>query len=312
MITRSGTEPPLVSQVRVAARKAVRWLANLADSRLCDRDIQGLCLSLFGISCALRLFPAGERPTAEGQRETERLLDRLTGLQRGLRSSFRQSSSVTPLMAAASLMSTSTAAKSFQSVCLREWQVMETKDEVMANPTLLWTGRHLASTITGEIFGSSSIDWMPQATALSKYTAKIDEIPRLAGVLAAMTAFGRIASLSRETEHGPVEQALRFWTFFFVKNRDLDTVCPLLRALAYLGLQSLPEYSEGLSFLVHQGKADGHFGMHEMSIHLQAANAVAALDTEREIYLPLTVAGLWTLATCIPPVPIFCGAESYP
>jgi hypothetical protein len=188
---------------------------------------------------------------------------------------------------------------------------METKDEVMANPIFLWTGRHLASTITGETFGSVSIDWIPHAATLSKYTAKIDEIQRLAGALAAMTAFGRIASLSRETEHGPVEHALRFWTFFFVKNGDLDMVCPLLRALAHLGLRSLPEYSEGLSFIVHQRKADGHFGMHEMSIHLQAANAVAALDIEREIYLPLTVAGLWTLATCIPPVPIFCGAERY-
>jgi len=312
MTSPSPFDPVGSRPLRAAAEKAALWLAGFARARMPETDLEGFCLALFGMACALRVIPLEEQP-AECQDETVRLLHRLTALQRpgrsGLRSYLHAHSFVTPLLAAAALSSKSTEARSFRAMCLGEWKTIAKGPEIAADPVLLWTGRHLAAAATGDhtCGGPPALQVSEIPRRTSMYLATTNQIQQIVREVAALTAFGRQAPLLADAERAYLEDALPFWTFYFVKERDLDMVCPLVRALTYAGLQSKLECAAGLAFVLRQARADGRFGMQEMSVHLQAATGPTPVDAAREIHLPLTVAALWALATCTQSASLFGG-----
>lgn len=233
----------------------------------------------------------------------EKLLDCWDQPVDGLHAKFRAGTFVTAMMGAAAFDSGSAPAVAYRERCLREWASVEGSAELRAKPTLLWTGRHLALVISGAPRLSHKITTYQTEIAGQPmpYTVSSQGIQQMVKEVAALSAFGQAAPPLRETARDYLSDSLPFWTFFYIKEKDLDMVAPLVRALGYLGLSTVPEYLDGIDFILQQGKDDGRFGMQEMSIHLQSLTAGHRVDKSLGIYLPLTVASLWALLECLYP-----------
>jgi hypothetical protein len=286
--------------------KAGLWVARCTQERLEELDAQAECLSLFGLSCALRASSPEHQPSdllKTAELLIERLLDCWDQPVDGLHARFRTGGFVTAMMAAAALVSNSPAARAYRQRCKREWASIEGSAELKARPTLLWTGRHLALAISGVPKLLHKMTTWP--TELSgqpmPYTISSSGIQHIVKEIAALSAFGQTTPPLSDTSRDYLEDFVPFWTFFYIKENDLDMVAPLVRALRYLGLTNVPEYLDGINFILQQSKDDGRFGMQEMSIHLQSLTAGDSVDKRLDIYLPLTVASLWALLDCLYP-----------
>lgn len=296
----------LQARSRGVMEKAGLWVARCTQERLEELDVQAQCLALFGLSCALRASSAECQPpdvlkTAE--MVVEKLLDCWDHPVDGLHAKFRSGTFVTAMMAAAAFVSDSPPASTYRERCRSEWASIEGSAELRAKPTLLWTGRHMALVISGAPQLLHKITTWP--TEISgqpmPYTISSDGIQQIVKEIAALSAFGKIVPPLSETVRDYLGDSLPFWTFFYIKETDLDMVAPLVRALSYLGLSTVPEYLDGINFILQQSKDDGRFGMQEMAIHLQSLTAGDSVDKRLEIYLPLTVASLWALLECLYP-----------
>jgi len=291
-------EPSPSDRAAAAVSRAGEWLSSLVEARIDDLDEQGLCLGLFGISCVAKALPRNGSPSTDTP-TAEMILARLTAGPRGaesLRASFARGGFVTPLMAAAALAVDSPAAARYRQLCLEEWAALERSPWPDDSRVALFTGRLLAKLIVGEAPEPlGSLGALSHLNRLARYTARPQGIHAVIRELAVRSAFGQLEVVLNEGEREILTDALSFWTFFHLKERDLDLVCPLVRALGYLRLNDLPEYGQGVEFIIRQGKSSGRFGMQEMATHLKSLATQERSDTERELQLPLTVASVWAL-----------------
>ncbi|MFL6278012.1 MAG: DUF6895 family protein [Blastocatellia bacterium] len=296
----------LQARSRDVMEKAGLWVARCTQERLAEMGVQAQCLSLFGLSCALRASAASDQPSEmlkTADRVVEKLLDDWDQPADGLQAKFQSGIFVTAMMAAAALVSDSPTARTYRKRCRSEWASIEQSAELRARATPLWTGRHLDLVISGAPQPLHKL--VPWPTEISgqpmPYTISSDGIHQIVKEIAALSAFGQTPLPLSQTAKDYLKDFIPFWTFFYIKENDLDMVAPLVRALNYLGLTTVPEYLDGLNFILQQSKDDGRFGMQEMAIHLQSLTVGGSVDKRLEIYLPLTVASLWALLDCLYP-----------
>lgn len=290
---------PSENRASITVRRAGEWIGGFARARMDDLDTTGLCLGLFGVSCVARALPPDQWPPAFTEL-TESILNKLVSdsdSPHGLRIQFSSGGFASPLMAAAALVVDTPSATEYRNICLREWKMLEEGRSLEDSQTALWMGQHFATLIGSreEIRPLADSDALRSVNRIWQYTAASHDIQRIVRYLAACSAFGQVKLRLSSAKRKLLTEVIQFWTFFYIKEGDLDMVCPLVRALGYLRHQFLPEYAEGINFILQQSKSNGRFGMQEMATHLRSILADGPVDSDREIYLPLTTASLWAL-----------------
>lgn len=119
--------------------------------------------------------------------------------------------------------------------------------------------------------------------------------------IAAATAYGQ--SHPSMVEPRALEDmiiALPIWMLYYLRQHNLEIGASLLRAMSYLHLQEDRAFQMGLNFILAQQQLDGRFGFLGPEIsQLQSANA--HFDEIFQLYLPLTISCLWTIAEATAP-----------
>lgn len=135
------------------------------------------------------------------------------------------------------------------------------------------------------------LTWLPAlADGTLPYVAPPDLVRHIATSIALVTDFG-----TRRCEWPPsLVDTLAFWAFCSMRDDDLDLVCPVVRALSFLGCPDLDECHDAIAFILRHQREDGRFSAQELSL-LQCSRKNADFDLLRDAYLPMTVASVWTL-----------------
>jgi hypothetical protein len=295
--------------LRIAAQhaigRALRWFAGVLDAGMKGFDFEATCTALFGACCALRVCPH-PADSVFGSELRDRLISALLEcwdlhanetLER-----FRQGAFIPALMAAASLDVPSSRGDRYAEMVVQQWEALKNDRGLDTTSMSYWTAEYLAS-----LLAKQEAPPPPELTAghwlspFFRYTATPGQIQHITQQVAAASTFGsRTLNIDNEYRR-QLEELFLFWAFYFGKERDLDMICPVLRSLEYLRCTSVPEFYEGLEVVVQQCKRDGRFGMHEMATRLHALGLREQSNCDREIYLPLTVASVWTLLECTRP-----------
>jgi len=288
-----------------AASRALRWFAGTLNAAMKGFDFEASCTGLFGVCCALRVcpHPGGSVVSSElRERLISALLDSWNLGARGAVEGFRRGAFVPALMAAASLDVPSPQGDRYSEIIVRQWEELKNHRGLDTTSLSYWTAEYLTSLLAKRQSPSPpKLIAGPWLSPLFRYTATTSQIQHVTQQIAAASTFGNSAFAIDDDCRDQLRELLMFWAFYFAKERDLDMICPVLRSLKYLGCTSGPEFYDGLDLVVLQCKRDGRFGMHEMAAQLYGLDLRKQLNCDREIYLPLTVAGLWTLLECTRP-----------
>jgi hypothetical protein len=290
---------------QLATSRALRWFAGALDAGMKGFDFEATCTALFGVCCALRVcsHPPGSVVSSElRERLISALLDNWNLRTSETVERFRRGAFIPALMAAASLDVTSPQGDRYSEIIVQQWEGLKNHRGLDTTSVSYWTAEYLASLLAKrpsppppELIAG------PWLLPFFRYTATPGQIQHITQQIAAASTFGNSAFTVRDECRHPLEELLLFWAFYFAKERDLDMICPVLRSLEYLGCTSAPEFADGLDVVVLQCKRDGRFGVHEMAARLYGLGLGEQLNCDREIYLPLTVAGVWTLLECTRP-----------
>jgi hypothetical protein len=295
------TSEDLDKSVRRALYNAARWLCDTCTALLAKGETATLTAALFGICSALRTVDGQEwtesYPTIE--RLTEHLAYEWTRYPQEFRESFLSGGFVSPMMAAASLEIDVPAAKKFREICCQEWRAVEASGTFSECPTLLWTGRRLMDNISPGSCVAKPIWWRSEISNLtSPYKISTSAIQQMVAALGAMTAFGRFLSPLPDLEKKYLEKTLPFLLFYHLKEQDLDLINPLLRALQYMRMSDLPEFAQGVGFVLDRNRPDGRFTMRDIVTHLHSLATQSPIDPVKSIHVPLTVSSIWSLVDC--------------
>ena len=259
------------------AERAREWLARFAATRFETLSIRELALTLFGIALSGPPGDAGER-----------IAETLAGRADDVRQEFAAGRFLTLLLAADAMPE----ATPLSSLLRESWLALDPAS-YSASPVIAWACGQLA----GKDAPMPSLRLLLRFDPRARYVATPQFVRELAQEIAAASLFGRLVPPLTAEERRDVTTALRLWAFCYTKERDLDMLCPVVRAMHLLGLEGEPEYHDALEFIAGEQRSDGHFGMHEMGLAILEKGG-DDIDRERELYLPLTVASTWTLTMC--------------
>ncbi|MCP3964260.1 MAG: hypothetical protein GY719_41050 [bacterium] len=292
------TEERPDSELSRAIERGAGWLSEFLSRRLQRLDLTSGCLGLFGLACAVKSAPASLTTALE---ETlARMRQRLGEIvsQPEAARQFRHGAVLSPLMAAVACRTSAARSPELERFCTEEWAHVDLPKLRESAPV-----SHQAALCLFDLLSerwSANGDrpmWLRSiATRPSKYRLDDEAIEDLATEIHALSGYGTVVPRLPSEVRAYLEDALPFWTFFFAKERDLDTLCPLVRAMKYLGLDGAPEYSRAIQFIRNQQKPDHRFGSQDMELHLLSRASAEPIDSDREIHLPLTVSSVWTLS----------------
>lgn len=121
--------------------------------------------------------------------------------------------------------------------------------------------------------------------------------------IAAATQFGVVPLRSDGDVRAALVEVLPIVLIASLRRNDLDTGAALLRAIRYLRLRNTREIQQATMFVADQQQGDGKFGYFAVELAAIArARPEAPFDALRQLYLPVTVSCLWSLAETVSPV----------
>jgi len=122
-----------------------------------------------------------------------------------------------------------------------------------------------------------------------------NEVLSLTNRINSITVYGQ----RNPTENKDLLFSLQVWMIHAFRSYDLELGASLLRTLKYCNLTATDSYIQGLNFLIAQNNPEGHFGYFaEESIKIQSKNP--KFDCILDLYLPVTLTCLWTIAESNP------------
>ena len=159
------------------------------------------------------------------------------------------------------------ATAAYRKTIQEQWRAIGDLVASQNSPQLTLSCRLLSALLDGscELPDLSLVSAVPLMRPFSYYLADSAEIQEIVATLAVLTAHGRLTPQLTQPEIESAETAVPFWTFYYIKERDLDNVCPLLRTLQYLHLEDLPEYDEAVHYVLRQAREDGSFATADLS-----------------------------------------------
>jgi hypothetical protein len=295
-----GAEANLVSaEVEGAVEAAARWLTRVGQRRIEAFDPEVLVLSLFGLGCAYRVLPPDwmEDSTDVAQQISAALAQSLNNPAGEARSWFQSGGAVTALLAAAMQPGKSEPISVFRNACVQEWSALVRRDVLRPSSPAWRMGNHLHQLLAGGAPPAAGGAPAPLAamSLVPAFAISSEIVQELATDLAVLSGFGGSLPPGDDPRWSALFRILAEWAFVFTKRRDLDLLCPVLRALRYAALTDWPEYLDGIRLILDRAEPDGRFSAQGLAVNLQTLVASDGMDVEREIHLRLTVASLWTL-----------------
>ncbi len=288
---------------RSTVEAAGHWLASFFRRRSLDLTQPELCLGLFGLFCATRVLGSSPSTVAfsdSAQSVIAALLENWTSHQDDSRNEIMDDPSAW-LMSAVFAAPDSPETAAYRNAVQERWHSLEERTALNSSPHQAVTCRFLSALLDGssDLPDVSSLSGCLPVLPFSQYMADDATIQDTLAVLAILSAHGRIIPHLSQAEVEFVQKALPFWTFYYVKERRLDNVCPLARTLKYLRMEAVPEYEKAVSYILRQAREDGSFSNRDLSCRFYSNLHPESADVEREIRLPLTVSGIWTLLECL-------------
>jgi hypothetical protein len=122
----------------------------------------------------------------------------------------------------------------------------------------------------------------------------------LTAAIAATTAYGQYPPSGEPEFLEQLAVALPIWMLYYLRQHNLEVGALLLRTMNYLNLQEDPAFQMGINFVLAQQQLDGRFGFLASEIVKLRENK-PNLDERLEIYLPITISCLWTIAEITEP-----------
>jgi hypothetical protein len=283
--------------------RAGKWLECFLRTRLFELNQQELCVGLIGLSCASRALgscPATTDFSATVGSLIGALLGKWTSYQDESRHGFIDDP-VTRLLSAVFAAPDNTETAAYRHAVQEQWHALEEQVTLASAHHRVLTCRLLAALLdeSPELPDLSLLSGFVPMSSFSHYLADAASIQETLEVLTTLTAHGRLLPELTQPEVDFVQKTLPFWTFYYIKERDLDSVCPLARTLKYLHLEALSEYGEAIRYILRQAREDGSFCTQDMSCKCQSYLLPESIDVDREMRLPLTVASIWTLLECL-------------
>ncbi len=214
-----------------------------------------------------------------------------------------QSCTLIPLMAAAAVPEATRAVLHLRAGLRDAWRNSGVLPKESNRPPTQRLARALWELIAGHPWteGPSSDDVQGLPIWISAYAASEEQIVDILAELNARSSYGRCLPRLTRSERNFLVRSLPCWTFFCIKDRNVEMVSPLLRAMRQMGLGGHEEFEEGIEFLLDQQRLEGYFGYHDMAIHLASQQGQSDLDVQREVTLRMTAGCVWTLLDCLFP-----------
>ena len=99
-----------------------------------------------------------------------------------------------------------------------------------------------------------------------------------------------------------------------LRDYDLEMGTILLRTICYLDLPRTKAIDLAIEFLIDQQQSDGRFGYLAIeSAGIARSTELGSVDITSKLYLPITVACLWSLAeTLVPRFNLFSSLQRLP
>lgn len=118
--------------------------------------------------------------------------------------------------------------------------------------------------------------------------------------ITAATVYGQSSPSAEPELLERLSVALPIWMLYYLRKYNLEAGTLLLRAMNYLHLQEEPAFQMSINFVLAQQQPDGHFGFLAPEIS-QFRLTNPHFDEVSELYLPLTISCLWTIAEATVP-----------
>lgn len=127
-------------------------------------------------------------------------------------------------------------------------------------------------------------------------------IRSLAAEIAAATSYGQKAFVAEQEVLSLLAVGLPIWMLSYLRQYNLEVGAWLLRTMNYLHMKEDKAFHMGLRFICEQQQIDGYFGFLSLEISkLRAGKVNSSFDEVLDLYLPLTLSCLWTIAEAILP-----------
>ncbi len=286
-----------------ALMRAEMWLSKFGLERAATLDVEGLSLALFGVACSIRPKQSGGS-TSEG----EEVIDVLAGeLDRRFAASTARATlelirnrSIIPLLAAAAAPQARQSVFGLRARLLNAWNGSGLSSKGQDRTPMERLARAVLELVAGYPLNAALPpmgDW-ELSLSVSPYATSEEQIIEVVAELNARSTCGQRAPSLKDTEHAFLIRSLPLWTFLYLKDRNLEMVNPLLRAMRQIRLSECEEFHHGLKYVLDAQKSDGHFGEHEIVFHVDRQEGQPRVDVGREVSLRLTVGCVWTLFDC--------------
>jgi hypothetical protein len=269
-------------------RRAADWIAGHALDRANKLDLASSNLALFGLALAARQSP-------RALKAAERLVRTIAENPKALEAEFKAGRFLTPLLAMRALPVTSWARKTLAKTCQAAAATAFPDSKLAELSPVTWAARRLISNDSPPA-PPPPLPWKAQlADPIFPYLAPTELIRPITLDIAACSCFGDRKPLFSAATQKNLSRVLTFWLFCYLRDQDLDMLCPLARALRFIGLDRQPEYKATMAFILSRQRTPGYFSMHELSVAMQSRMQVN-FDAPHDAFLPLTVASMWTLS----------------
>jgi hypothetical protein len=281
----------VTADIAAVIRRAADWVAAHASDRANKLDLASCNLALFGLALAVPQSPCALKAA-------EKLVRKITKDPKALEVEFKSGRFLMPLLAMRALPAASWARKAVAKACQAAGATAFLDSKLTELSPVTWAARRLISNDSSTPL-PPPLPWEAQlADPVFPYIAPTELIRPITLDIAASSCFGERKPLLSAATQKNLRRVLALWIFCYLRDQDLDMLCPLARALRFIGLDHQPEYKATIAFILSRQRIPGYFSMHELSVAMQS-RMQANFDAPHEAFLPLTVASIWTLSPLV-------------
>lgn len=150
--------------------------------------------------------------------------------------------------------------------------------------------------------GEYTFHFPPAFLQMNVFQVEDALIRSLAAEIAAATNHGQKTLIAEQEALSQLVVGLPIWTLFYLRQYNLEMGALLLRTMSYLHMKEDTAFQMGLSFICDQQQLAGYFGFLGLEVSkLRMGKVNSSFDEVLDLYLPLTLSCLWTIAEAIPP-----------
>jgi hypothetical protein len=128
-----------------------------------------------------------------------------------------------------------------------------------------------------------------------------DDFYQFVNIISNITSFGK-ANQSEVDYYvlSDIKSKIALYSLLFLRNYKFEEGLVSIRAMNYLKMSRSKAFRQALDYVLFQQSTDGHFGLYGDEVKKINKNK-PKFNPTTQIYLPLTVSTIWTVAEIIKP-----------